>query len=242
VHHFGNIDLASPRFLSRYYRLWFLAGLDSDRLLHRQQLAGVGYSCAAGRQVDAVDHLFGSAVMDHMASSFERKQSGLCQDFVQPPGLTREVDEPISCPAIMIIGILSSLYRFISLCERNGRGRHRNCIFSACLELIMRWPQRQLGRKFGLETRRYRSRRKKLFEHPRSHGASKQWRDRVAQQIANNGSRAWPRCEHISAKSREIVTREKDQASNDRRVSIARESATKVAHECPTTIACSMSR
>ena len=65
----GNVDLAFTDGLSRYYRLWFLARVDSGRLLHWQQLAVLCYSRAAGH-IDAVDHLFGSAVMNHMAGSF----------------------------------------------------------------------------------------------------------------------------------------------------------------------------
>src|SRR5436309_15959067 len=86
--------LAFPDGLSRYYRLWFLARVDSGPLLRWQQLAVLYYSRAAG-QVDAVDHFFGSTVMNHMAGSFEGKQSGVCQDLVQAPRLTREVNEPI---------------------------------------------------------------------------------------------------------------------------------------------------
>src|SRR6185437_12926560 len=174
-----------PDGLSRWYRVWFFDGVDSDRLLDWQQLAATGYSCAACHQVDAVDHLFGSAVMDHMAGSFEGDQSGLCQNFVQAPRLTREVNEPISCPRHDDDRHFELV---IPPCESSGRGRHRNCIFSACLEL--RWSQGQLDWEFGLKTRRHGSRRKKLSEHPRSHGTSKQWRDRGAQQIANDGGRA----------------------------------------------------
>ena len=43
--------LCFPDGLSRYYRLWFLGGVDSDRLLHWQQLAVLGYACAGGRQL-----------------------------------------------------------------------------------------------------------------------------------------------------------------------------------------------
>src|SRR5207248_10252790 len=128
---------------------------------------------------DAVGLLFGSAAMDLMTCSFEGDQSGLCQDLLKAPRLTREMNKLFFCPRHDDDRHLELV---IPLCESGGRGRHRNCIFSACFEL--RWSQRQLGRKFGLKTRRYGGRRKKLSEHSRSHGTSKQWRDRVAQQIA----------------------------------------------------------
>jgi hypothetical protein len=50
-------------------------------------------------------------MMDHMARSFEGKQGGLSQNFVQAPGLTPEINQPISCPRHDQIGILSSPYR-----------------------------------------------------------------------------------------------------------------------------------
>src|SRR5207244_11761835 len=59
----GNIDLALPDGLSRYYRLWFLARVDSGPLLRWQQLAVLCSSRAAG-QVDAVDLSIVRAVMN----------------------------------------------------------------------------------------------------------------------------------------------------------------------------------
>src|SRR5438309_3248899 len=60
--------------------------------------------------------------MDHMASAFERNQTGLCQEFVQAPKLTREVNEPISCPRHDDDRHFELV---IPLCESSGRRRHR---------------------------------------------------------------------------------------------------------------------
>src|SRR4029077_12901477 len=96
--------------------------------------------------------------------------------------------------------------------QRGGRGCHQDGICSACLEL--RWSQRKLGREFDLEARWYGSGRKKLSKHPRFQGTSKQRGNRVAQQIANDGSRGCQGCQHVSAEGWEIVAGKQDQASH----------------------------
>src|SRR4029077_8725234 len=87
--------------------------------------------------------------------------------------------------------------------QRGGWGCHQDCICSACLEL--RWSQRKLGREFGFKARRYGSGRKKLSKHPVFQGTAKYRGDRVAQKIANDGSRGCRGCEHVSAEGWKIV-------------------------------------